>query len=67
MVKVVCRGLDTDVYIAQIYGFKPVLSTCSFVRRSPPYLDDSVGVIIFRKMCKTRVKFHRNAGTMLFL
>lgn len=63
VVKAACRGLDTDVYRSQIYCFKLVWSTCSFVRSSPPYLDDSVWVLIFRKMCEIRVKFHRNTRT----
>lgn len=50
--KVVRRGLDADVYRSQIYCLTLVLSTCGFVKSSPPCLDDGVWARTFRKMCK---------------
>lgn len=61
VVKAVCRELDTDVYASQIYCLKLMLSTCSSVRRSPHYLDDSVWALIFLENV-LKVKIHRNAG-----
>jgi len=45
-VKVVCGGLDTGVYTAQMYRFELVISTCSW---APPQLilDDSLWIFFF--------------------